>query len=92
MAASPVPVSLATVEMESLVVVRYSKSNSNNCTCGKQLRKISVLQILMSVRMALTAVMRMQSVPILLGATPAPVCLATLEMERVAIVRIENTP
>ena len=91
MAASPVPVSLATLEMESLVVVRYSKSNSN-CTCGKQLRKISVLQILMSVRMALTAVMRMQSVPILLGATPAPVCLATLEMERVAIVRIENTP
>ena len=36
--------------------------------------------------MALTAVMRMQSVPILLGATPAPVCLASLEVERVAVV------
>ena len=36
--------------------------------------------------MALTAVMRMQSVSILLGITPAPVNLATLEMERVVKV------
>ena len=36
--------------------------------------------------MPLTAVMRMQSVPILLGATPAPVNLATPEMEKVATV------
>ena len=36
--------------------------------------------------MSLTAVMRMQSVPILLGATSAPVCLATLEMGGFAMV------
>ena len=36
--------------------------------------------------MVLTAVMRMQNVPILLVTTLAPVHLATLEMERVAMV------
>jgi len=40
----------------------------------------------MSVRMALIAVMRMQSVPILLVTILAPVHLATLEMENVAMV------
>ena len=36
--------------------------------------------------MALTCVMRMQCVPTLLEATPAPVHLDILEMERVAMV------
>ena len=39
--------------------------------------------------MALTAVMRTQSAQILLGAIPAPVCLATLEMEGLAMVLVE---
>ena len=41
----------------------------------------------MSVEMALTVVMRMQSVLTLLGATLVPVSLDSLEMERVVMVR-----
>ena len=44
-------------------------------------------QILMSVRWALMTVMRMQSVPILLGASPAHAYQATLEMEGTVLVR-----
>ena len=50
------------------------------------IKNVSVFQILMSVRMALTTVMRMQSVPTLLVATLAPVHLATVEMDKVAMV------
>ena len=52
--------------------------------------KCLAIQILMSVRMALTTVMRMQSVPTLLEATLARANQATMEMERVAVVCDEN--
>ena len=44
----------------------------------------------MSVEMALTVVMRMQSVLTLLGATLVPVSLDSLEMERVVMVSLMN--
>jgi len=52
--------------------------------------KCLAIQILMSVRMAPTAVMRMQSVPTLLEATLAHAKQATMEMERFALVCDEN--
>ena len=80
--ASPVPVTRATVEMDSPVWV------SSSSGLGHIDSVEILLQILMSVPLVLITVTLMLSVPTPLVASPVPVTRATVEMESLVQVCI----
>ena len=80
--ASPVPVTRATVEMDS--PVRVSSSPGLGHIDSVEIK----FQILMSVPLVLITVTRMLSVPTPLVASPVPVTRATVEMDLIVQVYI----